>query len=60
MIVQTIAEKIYVVEFHSTHPKLFSCDNTFHLETVLLLKELKTLRFSLLNTRTTNYKDSPY
>ena len=47
-IVQSIAEKIYVIEFHSTHPKLFSCGNTFNLEMVLLLNELKiikTLRF---------------
>ena len=48
MIVQSIAEKIYVVEFHSTHPKLFICGNTFNLEMVLLLNELKTLRFSLI------------
>ena len=60
MIVQSIPEKIYVVEFHSTHPKLFSCGNTFNLEMVLLLNDLKTLRFSLLNNRTTNYKDPPY
>ena len=52
MIVQSIAEKIYVAEF--------SCGNTFNLEMVLLLNELKTLRFSLLNNRTTNYKDPPY
>ena len=37
MIVQSIAKNIYVVEFHSTHPKSFSCDNTFHLE----IKELE-------------------
>ena len=30
MIVQSIAEEIKVVEFHSTHPKFFRCRNTFN------------------------------
>ena len=61
MIVQSIAEKICVVEFHSTHPKLFSCGNTINLEMVFLVNELKSLlRFSRLNNRTTDYKDPPY
>ena len=37
MIVQSIAEEIKVVEFHSPNPKFFRCDNTFNLEVVSLL-----------------------
>ena len=37
MIVQSIAEEIKVVEFHSPNPKFFHCGNTFNLEVVSLL-----------------------
>ena len=36
MIVQSIAEEIKVVEFHSPNPKFFRCGNTFNLEVVSL------------------------
>ena len=36
MIVQSIAEEIKVVEFHSTNPKFFRCGHTFNLEKVSL------------------------
>ena len=37
MIVQSIAEEIKVVEFHSPNLKFFRCGNTFNLEVVSLL-----------------------
>ena len=40
MILQSIAEEIKVIEFHSSHPKFFRCGNTFNLEVVSLLKVL--------------------
>ena len=39
MIVQSIAEEIEVVEFHSPSPKFFHCGNTFNLEVVSLPPE---------------------
>ena len=36
MIVQSIAEEIKVVEFHSPNPKFFRCGNTFNLGVVSL------------------------
>ena len=37
MIVQSIAEEIKVVEFHSSHPNVFRCGNIYNLEVVSLL-----------------------
>ena len=36
MIVQSIAEEVKVVEFHSPNLKFFCCGNTFNLEVVSL------------------------
>ena len=60
MIVQSIAEEIRVIEFHSPHPKFFLCGNTFNFEVVSLLSILLFLRFLLLNNRTINFEDPPY
>ena len=40
MIVQSIAEEIKVVEFHSDYPKFLRCGDTFNLEVVSLLNVL--------------------
>ena len=51
MIVHSIPQEIKMVEFLSSHPKLFRCGNTFNLEVVSLPKVLQLLRFLLLNNR---------